>query len=113
MAAKLALRPSRRPNSSSTSGRATWVDTNRSVGEWNVPTFSAREWRSAAEDALGANGSCTCTTSSDGVLQQVLERARHVQRERHRAAAPERQRLADGQHLAVEQRVGVAAAHRP
>ena len=64
MAAKLAVRPSRRPNSSSTTWRATWVDTKRSVAEWKVPTLSAREWRSAADDALGANGSCTCTKSS-------------------------------------------------
>ena len=33
-----------------------------------------------------------------GVVEQVLERARHVQRQRHRAAAPERERLADGEH---------------
>ena len=61
---KLAVRPSRRPNSRSTIGRATWVESSRSVAEWKVPTFSAREWRSAADDALGANGSCTCTKSS-------------------------------------------------
>ena len=34
-------------------GGATWVDTKRSVGEWNVPMFSAREWRSAAPGARG------------------------------------------------------------
>ena len=34
---------------------------------WNVPTFSARLWRSADDDALGANGSCTCTKSSSAV----------------------------------------------
>ncbi len=64
MAAKLALRPSRRPNSSSTSRLATWVETTRSAGAWKVPTFSACECRRAAEAALGANGSCTCTKSS-------------------------------------------------
>ena len=64
MAAKLAVRPSSRPNSSSTTLRATWVETKRSVVEWKVPTLSAREWRSAADAALGANGSCTCTKSS-------------------------------------------------
>ena len=63
VAAKLAVRPSRRPNSRSTTRRPTWVETKRSVVEWKVPTFSAREWRSAAEDALGAKGSCTCTKS--------------------------------------------------
>ena len=36
----------------------------RSVGTWNVPTFSAREWRSAALDVDGANGSWTWQTSS-------------------------------------------------
>ena len=64
MAAKLAVRPSSRPNSSSTTLRAICVETKRSVVEWKVPTFSARECRSAADAALGANGSCTCTKSS-------------------------------------------------
>jgi hypothetical protein len=36
----------------------------RSVGPWKLPTFSAREWRSATLDALGANGSWTWTMSS-------------------------------------------------
>ena len=40
------------------------MESSRSVGEWKLPTFSAREWRSATLEALGANGSCTCTTSS-------------------------------------------------
>jgi hypothetical protein len=35
------------------------VETKRSVVEWKVPTFSARECLSAADAALGANGSCT------------------------------------------------------
>ena len=43
--------------------RAIWVDTNRSVVEWNVPMLRARECRSAADAALGANGSCTWTKS--------------------------------------------------
>src|SRR5918999_1761409 len=64
VAAKLAVRPSRRPNIRSTTRRPTWVETKRSVVERNVPTFSARECRSAAEEALGAKGSCTCTKSS-------------------------------------------------
>src|SRR5919106_2072094 len=64
VAAKLAVRPSSRPKTSSTILRATWVETKRSVVEWNVPTFSAREWRSAADEADGANGSCTWTKSS-------------------------------------------------
>ena len=41
------------------------METIRSVGGmWNVPTFSAREWRSAALEVDGANGSCTWQTSS-------------------------------------------------
>ncbi len=64
MAAKLAIRPSSRPNRSSTRRRATCVESTRSVAAWNVPTLSACEWRRAADDALGANGSCTCTKSN-------------------------------------------------
>ena len=41
-------------------------------------------------DALGANGSCTWTKSSARVSEQRLDRARHVERQRHRAAAPRR-----------------------
>src|SRR5215216_6210732 len=36
----------------------------RSVGTWKVPTFSARDVRSAALDVDGANGSCTWQMSS-------------------------------------------------
>ena len=50
-----------------------------------VPTLSAREWRSAALDALGANGSCTWTKSSGAALEGLLDRARDV--DRHGAAA--------------------------
>src|SRR5918992_3301317 len=64
VAAKLAVRPSGRRSSSPPTRRPTCVETSRSVVEWNVPTFSARECRSAADDALGAKGSCTCTKSS-------------------------------------------------
>ena len=38
------------------------------MGAWKLPTFSAREWRSATLEALGANGSCTLTTSSASTL---------------------------------------------
>ena len=38
------------------------------MGAWKLPTFSAREWRRATLDALGANGSCTLTTSSASTL---------------------------------------------
>jgi len=64
VAAKLATRASRRPRTRSTSRRATWVETTRSVGAWNVPTFSAREWRSAALETDGAKGSWTWQRSS-------------------------------------------------
>ena len=60
----MAVRASSRPKKSSMKRRATWVDSTRSVGVWNVPTLSACEWRSAVADALGANGSCTCRMSS-------------------------------------------------
>ena len=58
------MRASRRPKKISTSGRATWVERMRSVGSWKLPTLRAREWRSAAEERLGANGSWTWTMSS-------------------------------------------------
>ena len=54
---------------------ATWVESTRSVGEWKLPTLSAREWRSAAAEALGANGSCTCTMSN-GVRDKSVSIAR-------------------------------------
>ena len=54
---RTARRSAARPGSTAT----------RSAGRWNVPTFSARLWRSATDDALGANGSCTCTKSSSEV----------------------------------------------
>ena len=41
------------------------MESTRSAGAWKVPTLSAREWRNAAEEALGANGSCTCTKSNE------------------------------------------------
>ena len=63
VASNEALRASRRPKNSSTKRRATWVESTRSAGAWNVPTLSEREWRSATDDALGANGSWTWTNS--------------------------------------------------
>ena len=50
------------------SGPVSCVERMRSVGAWKLPTFSAREWRRAALDALGANGSWTLTTSSDSAV---------------------------------------------
>ena len=64
VASKDARRASRRPKNSSTKRRATCVESTRSAGKWKVPTLSARQWRSATEEALGANGSCTWTKSS-------------------------------------------------
>ena len=61
------MRASRRPKKLSTKRRATSVESSRSLEEWNEPTFSAREWRSAAFEVLGANGSCTWTKSSSTV----------------------------------------------
>ena len=63
VASNEALRASSRPKNSSTKRRATWVESTRSAGAWNVPTLSEREWRSATDDALGANGSWTWTNS--------------------------------------------------
>ena len=79
----------------------------RSAGAWNVPTLSAREWRSATDDVLGANGSCTWTKSNGARLQHVVERARDVERRRRRRPAPrrrERQQLADAEHAARRRR---------
>ena len=44
------VRASSRPKKISTSGRATWVESTRSVGSWKLPTLSEREWRSAADE---------------------------------------------------------------
>ena len=89
-----ALRASRRPKNSSTKRRATCVESTRSAGAWNVPTLSEREWRSATDDALGANGSWTWTKSSGAVGQRLLDRARDVQRRRRDRAAARRRRAA-------------------
>jgi hypothetical protein len=37
---------------------------------WKVPTFSAREWRSAALEVDGANGSWTWHTSSGRIVRR-------------------------------------------
>ena len=111
VASKDAVRASRRPKKRSTKRRATCVEITRSVGAWNVPTLSAREWRSATEEALGANGSCTWTKSSGARVSDLLDRARDVERRRGRRAAArrrQRQQLADAEHgdaaVGVEQR---------
>ena len=58
------MRASSRPKKISTRGRATWVERTRSCGAWKVATLSEWEWRSAAEETLGANGSWTWTMST-------------------------------------------------
>jgi hypothetical protein len=62
------VRASSRPKKLSTKRRATSVESRRSLGAWKEPTLSAREWRRAALEVLGANGSCTCTKSSSTVV---------------------------------------------
>ena len=62
------MRASRRPKNSSTKRRTTWVESTRSAGAWKLPTLSAREWRSATDEALGANGSWTWTKSSGAAV---------------------------------------------
>ena len=62
------MRASMRENSSRDSGPVSWVESTRSVGAWKLPTLSAREWRRAALDALGANGSWTLTMSSGSAV---------------------------------------------
>ena len=96
-----AVRASSRPKKISTRGRATCVESTRSVGSWKVPTFSEREWRSAVDAVLGANGSWTWTMSRSAAPSSGSSGAADV--ERHRCGAgprPARQRdaLADGEH---------------
>ena len=57
--ARRAARRSARRSAARPASRCT-----RSAGAWKVPTFSAREWRSASEAVLGANGSWTWTKSN-------------------------------------------------
>ena len=57
-----------RANSRRESGAVICVERTRSVGAWKLPTFSECEWRSAALDALGANGSWTLTMSSGSTV---------------------------------------------
>ena len=61
--------------------------------------FSAREWRSAALAALGANGSWTWTKSSGSVVEQLLDDPRDVHRQARDAplGAPNRHHLAGGE----------------
>ena len=110
------MRASSRPKKSSTNRRATCVESTRSVAAWNVPTFSAREWRSAADDALGANGSWTCTKSNGAVSRtDSIVRETSIGTD---TLPPRRleHALADGQHARAavvrEDRLGVARAHR-
>ena len=71
------------------------------MGAWKVPTFSAREWRSAALATDGANGSWTWHDVERRRRQQLLDRARDVDRQRRGAPAAGGQvgqDLADGEH---------------
>ena len=92
--AKLAVRASRRPNSRSTSGRATWVDSSRSVAEWKLPDVQ----RAGVAQRRGGRARRERLVHVQevelGAVEQVLERARDVQRQRHRPPAPEGQALA-------------------
>ena len=82
--------------------RATCVESTRSAGAWNVPTLSAREWRSAADDALGANGSWTWheVERPDGRAASSIVRATSTGGAgiAPRRGAGERQQLADAEH---------------
>ena len=72
MAGLVTVRASIRPKKISTSGRATWVERTRSCGAWKVATLSEKEWRSAAEETLGANGSWTWTMSNGVAFSSFL-----------------------------------------
>jgi hypothetical protein len=67
---ELVVRASSRPKKTSTSGRATWVESTLSVGSWKLPTLSECEWRSAVEETLGANGSWTWTMSGSALTSK-------------------------------------------
>ena len=67
----MTLRASSRPKKISTRGRATCVESARSVGSWKVPTFSEWEWRRAVEAADGMKGSCTWTMSSSTASSRI------------------------------------------
>ncbi len=64
------MRASSLPSTSCTTLRATCVDSSRSVGVWNVPTFNALECRSAALEVDGANGSWTWQMSSGRIVNR-------------------------------------------
>ena len=66
------MRASIRPKKISTSGRATEVESTRSCGAWKVATLSESEWRSAAAETLGANGSWTWTMSKGRAISGRL-----------------------------------------
>ena len=81
------VRASRRPKKISTSGRATWVERTRSCGAWKVATLSEMEWRSAAEETRGANGSWTWTMSSGVDASRFLTGSPEPSDERPRGRA--------------------------
>ena len=95
MTVKLAVRPSRRPKSSSTMRRATWVERKRSVAPWKLPDVERPRVAQRGRGRAGRERLVHVDEVELGAIEEVLERARHVERQRHRAAAPERQALPD------------------
>ena len=93
------MRASRRPNTSSTSLRATCVATARSVGAWKLPTFSAGETRSAALARLGRPRIVNVDDVERDRLEQAVDRTADVD---GNGAAPSgrdlRQRLTCREH---------------
>ena len=64
------------------------------MGAWNEPTLRAREWRSATLEALGANGSCTSTTSiGSAVSTSSIVLATSTAADAHHARSGRRQQL--------------------
>ena len=99
-ASKLATRASSGRRRAATSLRATCVETTRSVGAWNVPTFSAGELRSAALATLGAHGSWTWTMSRGDGGRTARRPRGDVDRQRGAARRrAERERLGDREDL--------------
>ena len=114
------MRASRRPKKISTSGRATWVESSRSVGSWKLPTLSEmRVAQGAVEETLGANGSWTWTMSNGTApssASSVRLASTGTGAGRGPRAARQRHPAADGEHprarAAREQRRRAAAAAR-
>ena len=91
--------------------RATCVESTRSAGAWNEPTFSAREWRSATEPGARRPRLVHVHEVQRRDRQRLLDRARDVDRRRRvdALAAAGEQQLADAEHphaaVGIEQRL--------